>query len=407
MLRKPFIEFIMEAASIQRWNDHIRPSHGFQELDKQSHKMLYAYTLAKGCGSADRLKLIEGSIFEFLHRLILTDLKPPIFHRLMKEKGGSINRFVLASLESNIRSIPMGFYGKFEKYLTDPNYAAPEKKILEAAHYLATKWEFDIIYAMCPAFYGIEGTKKEIYDKITDLKSLRFFADYINNKDLVSFTDLVGGLRLQQRWARTPRMPQTSVMGHMYVTAALSYFTSLEVNACENRLINNFLGGLFHDLPEVLTRDIVSPVKSSVEGLDELIKDIENTQMENVIYHLIPPDWQTELDYFTQDEFLSKIKRNAPAEAAIGSQQTPQQTAEVHTSDEINDKYNSDEFSPIDGEIIRGCDHLSAFLETYLSVTCGIKSESLLFGNRSLYTKYKNRIIGGIDFGILFDYFKI
>ena len=35
MLNKVFVEFLYEAAHIQRWNDHIRPN-GFTELDKQA-----------------------------------------------------------------------------------------------------------------------------------------------------------------------------------------------------------------------------------------------------------------------------------------------------------------------------------------------------------------------------------
>ena len=39
MLTKSFIEFLYDAAHIQRWNEHIRPS-GFTELDKQAHKIM-------------------------------------------------------------------------------------------------------------------------------------------------------------------------------------------------------------------------------------------------------------------------------------------------------------------------------------------------------------------------------
>ena len=46
VIRKELLELLFEAASIQRWNDHIRPEH-FTELDKQAHKMIYAYILAK------------------------------------------------------------------------------------------------------------------------------------------------------------------------------------------------------------------------------------------------------------------------------------------------------------------------------------------------------------------------
>ena len=54
MIRKSLIEKMFEAASIERWNDHIRPSRGFTELDKQSHKMIYAYVLSVIDGETDR-----------------------------------------------------------------------------------------------------------------------------------------------------------------------------------------------------------------------------------------------------------------------------------------------------------------------------------------------------------------
>ena len=148
MIRKSFIELTFEAASIERWNDHIRPSRGFTELDKQAHKMLYAYVLGKMTDSINWLKLIEGGIFSFLQRLLMTDIKPPIFHKLMEEKGEEINRWVLSTLKGHVDSVPNGFYEKMERYLLEDSYARREKEILEAAHYLATKWEFDIIYTL-------------------------------------------------------------------------------------------------------------------------------------------------------------------------------------------------------------------------------------------------------------------
>lgn len=61
MIKKSLISLMYEAASIQRWNDHIRPWTGFTELDKQAHKMFYAYVLAKCEGeSVNMIKLIEG-----------------------------------------------------------------------------------------------------------------------------------------------------------------------------------------------------------------------------------------------------------------------------------------------------------------------------------------------------------
>ncbi len=393
MIRKSLIEFIFESASIERWNDHIRPSRGFTELDKQSHKMIFAYVLSKIDGNVDRIKLVEGGIFEFLHRLVLTDIKPPVFHRLMEEKGEELNRLALSSVHDNIINIPRDFYKKMEKYYTDPTYSAKEKKILDAAHYLATKWEFDIIYGMCRNYYGIEKTKKEIEDKIESIKGLECFDKYISNDNYKGFTNLLGELRFQQRWSRSPRIPETSVCGHMFIVAVLAYFLSCETMACDDRISNNFFAGLFHDVPEVLTRDIISPVKNSVEGLDDLIKCIEQDQMENVLYPLIPIDWQKEIEYYTNDEFANKV--------IINDKTT------IIESTELDERYNNRRFMPLDGELIRACDHLSACIETYFSHIYGITTNTLKGGNREICKKYENRVICGIHFGSLFDYFKI
>lgn len=393
MIRKSLIEFIFEAASIERWNDHIRPAHGFTELDKQSHKMICAYTLGKLDDDVDWMLLAEGGIFEFLHRLVLTDIKPPVFHRLMEEKGKELNKWAVGQIMPDISGIPGGFAERFEKYFTDESYARHEKKILECAHYLATKWEFDIIYDMCRTYYGIDNTRREIDSKLHALEGIPCFDAFMKNNNYRGFVSLLGELRFQQRWSRSPRIPTTSVIGHMLSVAVLSYLCSCEMGSCPRRAVNNFLAGLFHDIPEVLTRDIVSPVKNSVEGLDELIKCIEQEQMDRVLYPLIPSEWQTEIAYYTNDEFADKIMLDGEI---------------VYTdTDKINATYNKDVYMAVDGRIIRACDHLSACVETYLSHTCGVTTHTLQNGNRELYKKYRNTKIGGIDFGCLFDYFRI
>ena len=395
MIRKSLIALIHDAASIQRWNDHIRPHNGFSELDKQAHKMVYAYVLAycEGEGNYDPLLLIEGGMFEFLHRIMLTDIKPPVYHLLMKEKGEQINEWVLGELRSSISDLKGNFYDKMCRYYSDKGYAKKEKQILKAAHYYATHWEFDVIYPQNQNTYAIEQVKKGVDDGLAECDTFDGFSKFSNDENLKKFMSLMGKLRYQQRWSRAVRMPQTSVMGHMLIVAVLSYFASLECNACRIRLINNFFGGLFHDIPEVLTRDIVSPVKASVKGLDSIIKGIEGEQMKKEVYPLVPQKLWNELQFFIQDEFSSKVM--------LGDR-----LIKV-SSDEINKKYNFDEYCAIDGEIIRGCDHLSAYLEAYMSIKYGVSSEQMQEGYHSIFSHYENRIIGSVDFGQLFDYFRL
>jgi putative hydrolase of HD superfamily len=179
----------------------------------------------------------------------------------------------------------------------------------------------------------------------------------------------------------------------MLIVALLSYLLTLQINACEKRKYNNFFAGLFHDMPEVLTRDIISPVKNSVEGLGELIKSIEERQMEKVLLPLLPGDWREEIRYFTENEFANKIKLNGKVHEA--------------STEKINEFYNEDDFSPVDGGIIEFCDKFAAYMEAYLSIKHGITSQNLLDGHRQLYMKYCKTKTAGMDLGTLFDYFKL
>ena len=132
MLTKSFIEFLYDAAHIQRWNEHIRPS-GFTELDKQAHKMMIMYVLARheeddhGAQLNWRL-LIEGGIFEFLQRNVLTDIKPQIFHEMMRVYGKELNAWVYQELRRRIPDIQEDFMEKCSSILRTRNTALWKKR---------------------------------------------------------------------------------------------------------------------------------------------------------------------------------------------------------------------------------------------------------------------------------------
>ena len=395
MIRKGIIERLFAAASIQRWNDHVRPVE-FTELDKQAHKMVIAYILAhlEATDREAKIKwraLIEGGIFEFLQRVILTDIKPPVFHKMMREKGDEINGEVLKALHEDVSSIAGGFGERFEKYLFDKSFSAFEKRLLRAAHYLATNWEFQIIYNAAPFIYGIEKTKEEIENQIEDHYDLIGVQKISLRKKSFGFIDLCGQLRFQQRWAQSPRVPKTSVLGHMLIVAILSYLCSVEIGACDGRIYNNFFCGLLHDLPEVLTRDIVSPVKR-MGGLEEIVKEYEKIHLEERILPLVPASLGEEIVYFVEDEFLNKIVENGIVRKDISDA-------------DMSGLYNEDKYRPVDGEIVKACDKLAAYIEASLSISHGITSKALEECRNTLPREYEGVSIGGISFGQLFDYY--
>lgn len=396
MISKQLLELLFQPASMQRWNDHIRPHIGFSELDKQAHKFMFAYVLAKTeetdhGASIYWQRLIEGGIFEFLQRAVLTDLKPYVFNKLMENKSTELNDWVIEQVGPCVAEIEGGFLPKMKNYLANPQYAYAEKRVLKAAHYLATRWEFEIIRHLNQGIFDLDETDQLITNEIEEFYDLAGVQKLYLARKTGKFMDRVGQLRFQQRWAQTPRIPQTSVLGHMLIVAIMCYLFSVEIGSGERRIYNNFMAGLMHDLPEMLTRDIVSPIKSSVEGLRDLIKDIEKKLIEEEILPLLPRQWHPEILYFIEDEFSSKITIDGRAQKV--------------SSESISLDYDTDIDNPLDGQLVRVADQLAAYIEAALSVNYGLQAPVLAEGKQNIYSKWSNSTICKIDFRPYFDYF--
>lgn len=339
------------------------------------------------------ITIIEGGIFEFFQRLILTDLKPQIFHKIEKDekKYAQLNDWVFGELQPYFSTLGEDFSRRYKDYFASTEDDDISRRILSAAHFFATRWEFNIVQHLDPDGYEMKEIREGLdakMDEYRDLIGIRRITYYSKVRD---FIDLCGQLRFQVRWSNLHRAPRTSVLGHELIVAIVSYLLSLQMNACIKRRCNNFFTGLFHDFPEVLTRDIISPIKE-VAKLDELIKDYETQQMEQEVYGLIPDEWHDEMQRFTEKEFENNIIMDSKFQEK--------------TSDEINKSYNEDKYSPRDGDLIDAVDKLSAFVEAYLAKKYGIKHEEFDNAIRKIREKYASKVIGGIDLARIYEEFR-
>jgi len=389
MLSASLIEQFFTSASIQRWNDYPRMVE-LVELDKQAHKFIIAFFIANmEEEKVNQVHLIEAGIFEFLRRGIVTDIRPDVFRQALQKKEKEINKWVLAKLYDQLIDIEDGeFYSRFEKYLKDSNMYKKERFILKAASYLATRWEFSIVYQTSKFLSGIDKVKEAVEEEIEDYYELIGVRKIALNKKLAKIIDLSGRLRFQKRWAQTPRIPETSVLGHMLIVAILGYFYSTHINACDKRIENNFYCALFHDLPEALTRDIISPVKYSVNGLDDIISEYEIKMIENEILPFVPSHIAPYFKYLLglygdneKDEFLNKINEK-----------------KIMVVDTLS-TYNENKYNAIDGVALKNCDRLSAFIEAILSISHGVKSKELSQGKEFIKKTLKEKgKVDGVDF---------
>lgn len=399
-IRKGLLQLVFSGSFMKRWNDKMRPME-LVEVDKQAHKMIAAWLLFE-LNSADhdpqskaRLgeEIVRGGIFDYLYRLVITDIKPPIFYQIKANPAHyqKLTAWVLNELQPRVQPLGKDFWDGMRLHCEsqvrrDESLAS---RILDAAHLFASRWEFHLIRDLNPwdeEMGDIEANFKRGLEAYLDLRGVRDLLDGAGS-GLGKFANMCGQLRFQKRWSQTPRIPETSVLGHMFIVACFAYFFSIAVNACPVRRHNNFYAGLFHDVPELLTRDIISPVKSSVQGIGDLIREYEAKELDRRLFSIFDPvehkQLVARLGYFlgidVGSEFESTIIQDGEAR--------------IVSWEQLQGQYNHDRCCPKDGRMLKICDHLAAFLEAYTALSNGITNAHLQQALWRIRNQYQNEAL--------------
>ena len=399
---KHLILKIFEGFSIQRWNDLIRP-FDLVEMDKAGEKMVIAYIIGKyeeKKGNKINWKwMAYASLFDLLKKIALCDIKAPVQQMLKKEftrEYMRLNEWVLKQYRQLITDDSL--FSEFTIYIGQkagsfktPDDLAASVHVYNAAHKYSTIRELEMLSVVNEKerLSKIENDLKADIQPYLDLEGLQ---KLMTRQKEFDFLLKIEQLRFQTRWNQTPRVPATSVLGHCFFVAIMTLLLGRETNPdmCERRVVNNYFSALFHDLPESVTRDIISPVKQATDALPNIVKKIEDEIVNKELVPLMDKSYVDEVIYYTSDEFTDRIK---------GKDGKVQKV----TWEELNGKYNKDNFNPVDGRLVRISDHLSALMEADISIKHGITSSHLQGGRDGMLELYPvNEKISGIEVNKLF-----
>jgi len=397
MFSKEIVFKLFEAFSIQRWNDLVRP-FDIVEMDKTAEKMFLSFIIGKYEEKSGRtvnwLTIINNSFFELLRRIALCDMKSPV-QRIIRseypEEYQKLNRWVFDKYKEVITD-PL-FLEEFASYLFTPEDPANVSlRVLRAAHKYSAIRELDMIRMVNEPFRLVEIDKCLQADiaGFMDLKGLQLL---VTRQQPYYFITEIEKLRFQTRWNQTPRVPATTVLGHSYFVAALVLLMARALKRPAHRLSIDFFAALFHDLPEAVTRDIISPVKQATDRLPEVVKHIEDEIVAQELLPLMDECYRDDVLYFIQDEFENRIRLHG-------------ETRRV-TSEELNTRYADSRFCGIDGKLIRAADHIAAFVEADSSIRFGIRSEQLEEGRLNILQQYgRNTVINGFSLDSFFEAYR-
>lgn len=359
---------------------------------------LLAHEQARSISHAEAQKLyaqvIEGALFEYFYRLVITDIKPPVFYKIKEnpEDYENLTKYVLRRLEPTLK--PLGtFWQRMQDWHKNWRDSPDNvRRILLAAHLFASQWEFKLIKPHNPFDEEMESIAQSFEDMLDLYMDLPGLAQIRNPETAQGkFANLCGQLRFQIRWTQVPRVPNTTVLGHTFMVAALAYIYSLIRGGSQTRANNNFFTGLFHDFPELLTRDIISPVKSSVPEISKIIKNYEESELER---RILGPLRQADclplaerISYFLGLEIGSEFQESCIRDG---------QVRRLSGYTEL-DALDCDEMDPKDGKLIKICDLLAAFLEAHNSIATGISSAHLQDAKYRLKSQLKKDAPEGMN----------
>jgi len=400
MVNSQFILKIFEGFSIQRWNDLVRPFE-IVEMDKAAEKMIAAYIIGKFEENEGRKLnwewMIYSSLFYLLKKISLCDIKSPVQQMIRQrypDEYRKINGWIFSQYkdiigDEELLSMFSGYCGGTQNLKDNETILA--ERVLQAAHRFSSLRELQLIEPVNEK-ERITKIKEELLgevEKYTDLAGMRCLLD--RNSRAFLFIMKIEQLRFQTRWNQTPRVPKTSVLGHCFFVAVLSLLLLRDsgVKFCKKRLFNDFFSALFHDLPESVTRDIISPVKQATTELPGIVKQIEDDIVHAELVPLMESFYVDEILYFTSNEFQNRI---------LISELDGGKTSQNVSFEELQENYNSDAYSPVDGKIVRLADHLSALIEAASSIKYGITSRQLTSGRDNILKMYlAGTKINGID----------
>ncbi len=401
-MNKELILKIFEGFSIQRWNDLIRP-FDLVEMDKAGEKMVIAYILGKHeekkGAVIDWKWMIYASLFDLLKKIALCDIKAPVQQMLKREFSREYMRLNEWVLNQYRQLIPDdSLFSAFTIYVGQKagSFNVPEAqkislRVYNAAHKYSTMRELEMLSVVNEKerLSKIDSELKAELQPYLDLEGLQ---KLLTRQKEFDFLLKIEQLRFQTRWNQTPRVPATSVLGHCFFVAIMTLLLGRESNPdmCDKRIINNYFSALFHDLPESVTRDIISPVKQATDALPKIVKKIEDEIVNKELVPLMDESYLEEVMYYTSDEFSDRICPEG-------------QKPKTVTWEELNSQYNDSKYNPVDGKLVRICDHLSALMEADISIKHGITSSHLQGGKDGMLELYpEETLISGIDVNKLF-----
>lgn len=291
--------FVFNWLNIERWNNYPRIERivETEHIALLLHYITILYFLKENKSNIDLYKifvyLIWTSFFTFIYSDInsyvknkITEKSPKIFDEL----NNLIKTFLL-SLELP-KSIKKDIDDAFSKNFLNQE----EINLVKFAKLLTVKKEIEVNSKI---YYNVYSDSVKDINSLLNKFTLSFRPEKIKLID--DYINQVKRLKFSYRWNRLKRKYQISVLSHLFIVFFISYIIWKLKKFEKETVLEMMFRWLFHDIPEALTGDIVSPTKKAVKWLEDLIWQIE----EELVYEKLLKNF----DISIKEKFTNRMLR--------------------------------------------------------------------------------------------------
>lgn len=178
----------------------------------------------------------------------------------------------------------------------------PEKELEERIYQFSKNWvsyqeAFTSNFVYFRAFERPMADIRERYlsAEYADLRKC-LALDPVDHAESERYLLAVRRLQSSFRWNHMRRTHPVSVMSHLFFVFFFAYVIGNVEGLDEDAVTDMMVTALYHDIPEAITGDVITPTKKSVPGFEELLCEIEEEMIdEYLIEHLRGKPFAAEL----------------------------------------------------------------------------------------------------------------
>ena len=297
--------------SIKRWSNFPR-IEDITPLDNTGYVIHIALFLAfleeeRGV-KLDKEYIIKKVLFDLFKALVLSDINSGT-----RDYINSIDDKIMSKMEEKVEEYLFSFEWwdfikeDMKKVLNDKTKKIEDEIILASKKFA---WYNECLVNSRVFLFTYDVAMEQIQEYLEKNKEkLYSLWKLLENDEYKKYLWHIRRLSHCKRWSGRKRNYEVSVMSHLVMVTFISYILgNLEnIEAWEDYdIFKLMLRSLYHDIPEAITGDIITPTKKAVEWFEEVLEETEKQMMNDYFFVHVWDDYREMITKYMLEPFVWK-----------------------------------------------------------------------------------------------------